>query len=283
MRLFAALRPRSEVTLAERVLSALVLGAAALLPASCASSIASQHLVTSEGRMAYARVDGAGGEQDLVLIHGTPATSASYSDLLERADELTVDSIIVVDRIGFGASEPTEVLTLEGHAKSIIELIDALELDDPIVVGHSYGGPVALKVGALADDRVGGLVILAGACDPEMDDSKWFRSFVDHLAFMLPRTWIVGNRELYHLNDENATMREQLDGITGVVSIVHGTHDLVCPHDDTIAYLEEQLVNAREVRVVSREWWGHNVHLTSLDEVVGEINHIAAGEETRAP
>ena len=58
-------------------------------------------------------------------------------------------------------------INLDTHITDIVALLEAEDLRDAIVVGHSYGGMVITGVGDRASDRVGHLVYL-DAANPRM-------------------------------------------------------------------------------------------------------------------
>jgi pimeloyl-ACP methyl ester carboxylesterase len=52
---------------------------------------------------------------------------------------------------------------LAGNARAVIDVLDARGISQAVLVGHSYGGGVALSAASLAPDRVEALVLLASA------------------------------------------------------------------------------------------------------------------------
>lgn len=66
---------------------------------------------------------------------------------------------VALDLPGFGSSpEPPEARGAAGYAELVAPVLD--ELDEPvIVVGHSFGGRVALKLAVAYPDRIGALVL----------------------------------------------------------------------------------------------------------------------------
>ncbi|MEM9347801.1 MAG: alpha/beta hydrolase [Planctomycetota bacterium] len=218
-----------------------------------------------------------GGDPDrgrVVFVHGAPADAGSWMRLLEQAALIEAAQLIAVDRLGYGNSMDGDELTLAGHAAAIEPLLAETNGSRPIIVGHSYGGPVALRIAIDYPEKVGGLVLVAGACDAYMKDSQWFRRLVNTVQIVVPEDWERANRELLALTDENRAMEPMLDRVSCPVVIVHGTWDGVCPHDSTVAYLQDRLVNAASVRVVSIERARHNLQLTHVDEVIEAINSI---------
>ncbi len=100
----------------------------------------------------------------VVLLHGNVVSLEDFnaSGLIER---LAVDHrVIVIDRPGYGHSErPRDRLwTQTAQAKFIHAALRKLNVERPIVVGHSMGAMVAVAMALEYPDDVGGLVLLGG-------------------------------------------------------------------------------------------------------------------------
>jgi pimeloyl-ACP methyl ester carboxylesterase len=69
--------------------------------------------------------------------------------------------VVNVDLRGHGASDaPDSDYTNEEMAGDLAWLADHLELDRPIMIGHSFGGSLSLFLASKQPGRVGGLVLL---------------------------------------------------------------------------------------------------------------------------
>jgi len=120
--------------------------------------------VTLPQGQVHAIVKGEG--PDLVMIHGANSNARDFSfDLIDRmADEFRV---IAFDRPGFGYSDRLgSPLSPMEQAERLQAAARVLEVNNPIVLGHSYGGAVALAWALSADDDVAGLTLLAPASHP---------------------------------------------------------------------------------------------------------------------
>jgi len=97
--------------------------------------------VTVGGKRLHYEIKGQG--PDLVLIHGA---SGSLRDLtFSLRDQLTDRyRVIAVDRPGLGHSDALEETSLLAQARFIKAGVAELGVTDPVVVGQSYGGSVAL-------------------------------------------------------------------------------------------------------------------------------------------
>jgi len=97
--------------------------------------------LTINGLRLHYEMDGTG--PDLVLIHGA---SGSLRDLTYGLRERLTDRyrVIAVDRPGLGHSDPLPEASLRAQALAIKSGLAQLGVTDPVVVGQSYGGAVAL-------------------------------------------------------------------------------------------------------------------------------------------
>jgi pimeloyl-ACP methyl ester carboxylesterase len=101
-----------------------------------------------------------GKEPTLVAIHGSATGAYALTVLAERlAPEVRV---IAFDLRGYGLSDkPPGSYHLERHAADVRELIAALNLHRPVLLGFSLGGAIA-AIAASANARLGGLILLDG-------------------------------------------------------------------------------------------------------------------------
>jgi len=95
---------------------------------------------------------------DLVLLHGQPGLGSDWRQVIE----LLPDGIRAVspDRPGHGASRLAGG-GFDVSAGEVLRDLDARGVRRAVLVGHSYGGGVALTVAARAPERVEALVLLA--------------------------------------------------------------------------------------------------------------------------
>ncbi len=98
----------------------------------------------------------------LLLIHGLGSSMRTFThSMLDRlAGEFRV---ILMERPGSGEStrEPRACARVRSQAETVSDFIRVLELDRPVLVGHSLGGAVALAVALEHPEQVGGLALVA--------------------------------------------------------------------------------------------------------------------------
>lgn len=106
-------------------------------------------------------LDWEGGGQPLLLLHGL-SSNARIWDLV--APHLSPRfRVIALDQRGHGLSDkPDDGYSFEDVGSDLADFINALPLERPLIVGHSWGGNVALQFAADRPDHVSGLVLVDG-------------------------------------------------------------------------------------------------------------------------
>ncbi len=116
------------------------------------------YLTTSWGEMAYADSGGTG--IPLLFLHGTGCDSEDWQSVIDNLP--SNQRCITLDFRGHGqSSTPNKAFTISNLADDVLKLVDFIEIDKIILVGHSLGGMVAIAV-ARSLSNVVGLVLLEG-------------------------------------------------------------------------------------------------------------------------
>lgn len=96
-------------------------------------------------------------DNTVILIHGWGSFSKSLSLI---KDEL-IDSynVLLMDLKGFGKSKLNKVYHLDDYCFDIKNLLDKLKIENPIGIGHSFGGKVLMRYQELFPIK--GLLLIA--------------------------------------------------------------------------------------------------------------------------
>lgn len=125
-----------------------------------------------------------GADPPLLWLHGWQCSSTG--ELLPAAVQqpLRGRRSLLIDFLGHGYSDrpPKFGYTLTDHARTIVDVIDALGLSACGLVGHSMGGGVAAHVAAARRDVVSFLVMAEGFIDAEGElmDGQTEDQFAEH-------------------------------------------------------------------------------------------------------
>ena len=104
------------------------------------------------------------GSRALVLIHGM---GGRWQHWLETIPFLAQHGrVLALDLPGFGHSElPAGGISLDGYADTAAALCRAVDVEQAVVLGHSMGGPIALRFATRHEDLTEAIVLVAGATD----------------------------------------------------------------------------------------------------------------------
>src|SRR5205085_7444234 len=129
---------------------------------------------TFEATGEFVSVDGlnlhyvsAGSGRPVVLIHGNPGSHQDY--MLGMFDKLSRSfHVVAFDRPGHGYSERHDSVTttVEVQAQLIRDALRKLSIEKPVIVGHSWGGSLALAAAVAYQKELSGIVLLAPAAYP---------------------------------------------------------------------------------------------------------------------
>jgi pimeloyl-ACP methyl ester carboxylesterase len=145
---------------------------------------------TVTGRYLHLDVDGvshriyveeAGQGVPLLCLHTAGSDTRQFRGLLNDDEVLASCRVITFDLPYHGKSSPPEgwqngeyALTAAQYERIVVAMIDALELDRPIVMGCSIGGRLVLYLAADFYDKVGGIIGLqSGGHVDSYYDIEW--------------------------------------------------------------------------------------------------------------
>ena len=117
------------------------------------------------------------GNAPVVLIHGSSGSSADMELAFFDAFPDDID-LYAFDRPGIGWSKtklsPLEMSNPMKQAEAIHMAVKKLKLDKPIIVGHSWGGAVAIAYAKQFGNEISGAVSLAGVAYPWKGPYGWY-------------------------------------------------------------------------------------------------------------
>jgi pimeloyl-ACP methyl ester carboxylesterase len=116
----------------------------------------------------------AGSGPPVVLIHGNPGSYHDYTlAVVERLSRSY--RVVAFDRPGHGYSGRPDSgqTTVEVQALIVREALQKLSLQNPVLVGHSWGGSLALAAAVAYGNDLAGMVLLAPAAYPSVSIEWW--------------------------------------------------------------------------------------------------------------
>ena len=223
------------------------------------------------------------GKKDVVLLHGWGQNIQMMNPIGEKLQKS--NKITIVDLPGFGESdEPKEELDIYDYADILKELLDKLKIKKPILIGHSFGGRIAIIYGSKYD--VERIVLLGAPCvrsdkEPSMKVkvlktlkkvpglSKLENFAKNHIGSPDYKNASVMMKKIL-VNTVNEDLSECAKKITVPTLLIWGTEDVDAPLEDA-KKLEELLVDGG---LVTYEGGTHYTYLEFLIPVCNVIKEF---------
>ena len=127
--------------------------------------------MSGSSKLLHHERSGAGGPPPLVFVHGFGCALSDWR--LQRGSLQHEYETLACDLPGHGASDPPRggAPSIDGCARAVVEMLDALDLPPAVLTGHSLGCRVVMQARIEAPERVAGLVLVdgsrIGSGDPE--------------------------------------------------------------------------------------------------------------------
>jgi pimeloyl-ACP methyl ester carboxylesterase len=116
-----------------------------------------KYLELKVGRLFYTF---SGQGKTIVFLHGWGQNFSTFSRLIPHLENNF--SILGIDLFGFGMSdEPLFPLSLDDYVESVKLLFQELKIENPILIGHSFGGRIAIRYAAR--NPLSGLILISSA------------------------------------------------------------------------------------------------------------------------
>jgi pimeloyl-ACP methyl ester carboxylesterase len=178
----------------------------------------------------------------IVFIHGTPGRAGVWRE--QFANALPNANLIAYDRPGFGASTPVAWHPhLTQQVEALTNLLAAAGITNRVLlVGHSYGGPIALLAALRHPDRIAGALLIGGDVSPKLEKMLWIQYAADSplLEWLVPRSLRQCNREILAAPHDLEELQNRLSELSVPVVMLHGTRDGLVQVDN-VAWLESRL------------------------------------------
>jgi pimeloyl-ACP methyl ester carboxylesterase len=119
-----------------------------------------------------------GGTGRPVMFVGCYLTGHVYDNIAPKLTDRF--RVYAITRRGVGASDhPATGYSPQRRADDVLDVIEALKLQKPILIGNSCGGDILHTLGARNPDRLGGLMYLDAAEDPTLGAADYEQVPVD--------------------------------------------------------------------------------------------------------
>lgn len=209
-----------------------------------------------------------------MFLHGWGGSASAFLFVAKR---LAGYKSIVVDFSEFGDSEePKRPYTVRDYAEETIALLEEEGESRVTVVGHSFGGRVAMEIAVLRPDLVRSLVLVDSAgLKPRRKPSYYFRVYLHKLLVRLGFKGLKGSKDYRVLSPvmretfKNVVSYDQsgiLCDITCPTAIFWGREDRVTP-----LYMAKKLKRGIKGSEIFLLGGGHFAYVDDADKFVSVL------------
>lgn len=148
------------------------------------------------------------GAPALVFVHGWSIDRSYWSN---QMDSFGSDhQVVAIDLAGHGESGlEREEWTMESYAGDVVAVIEALDLQDVVLIGHSMSGLVVSEAGRLLGDRVRALIAVDTLHDvQEVYPEEQVAGFIGALEADFPTTTEGFVRSMFPAGADTALVAE---------------------------------------------------------------------------
>ncbi len=180
-----------------------------------------------------------GNGESIVLLHGWLQTKEVFDHLISHLEQhFTVYSL---DLLGFGKSSmPKEGLSIKDYAEKLHHFFKEHNLDDAILLGHSFGGRIAIKYSSMY--HVKKLILIGSA------GIKQKRSL-----YVLSKIWLYKFFKIFKIKLQ-------------VGSNDYKNLNKVMQHTMSLALKEDQRIDMKKITAPTLIVWGSDDDVTKLKD-----------------
>ncbi len=222
----------------------------------------------------------------LVLVHGAGGSRLDWPPQLRRLDGVRV---IALDLPGHDRSAPPGRTDTLDYARAVIALLDALDIRQAVIAGHSMGGAIAQQIALHVPERAAGLILIATGSKLPVDPALPQR-IIDEpertIDWIVERSWgpeAAGDMRALsrdrlrkmppailrgdYVACQRFDVRDQLDQIAVPTLVIGSAGDNMVPLKFSITLAER----IPRVTLVTLDGAGHMIPLERPDAVAGAV------------
>lgn len=166
----------------------------------------------------------------VVIVTGTPSWSEYWAPTIAGLPDTR--ELIVADRPGFRTSEPEDaVRDLAKQADALAPMLEAREGQRVLLVGQSFGAPVATLMAQRYPDRVDAILLVSAYFGDRGPTARRMFGAGRLVQGLLPRDLRNSIVEVSAQREQLPAVFEALDGLSQPIVFIHGDDDTFVPLD----------------------------------------------------
>lgn len=179
----------------------------------------------------------------LLFIHGAIGSLLDFKSLITDFEMKEKYNMISFDRPNYGdIYDKNYIHKISFESEIVLDLLNEYDSDvENILVGYSYGGPIAGL--AQFDERISKTVLVAPAVDPESEVVPFLISFYKnkYTRFLVPGVWQEASKEKLKHVDDLKELKKIWELIDKPIIHIQGVDDSLVPYVGTSKFLQKNI------------------------------------------
>lgn len=181
---------------------------------------------TSQGEVFGVQI-GKKGAPRFLFIHGSPGHLGAWEKVISESDLLEKYEMLFIDRPGYRNSTFAGA-TLSNQSNALQSTVQAF-CRPCTVVGHSYGGALAMQLGVDYPNRINKVISISGTIASIHQYPRWYNrlAMLPVISYLLPQSWVTSNNEMLSLSKDLEILLPKLSDLKIPVAFFQGGADLL--------------------------------------------------------
>lgn len=200
----------------------------------------------------------------IVFIHGSIGSALDFKSYLLDNDLNEKANLISYDRVGYGIHQTGNVQeSIAFEMELLHNLLRGLDKKSIILVGYSYGGPIALA----SKNEYKKIVLLAPAVYSKAEYMPWALNLYKWkiTRWLLPKIWKAASKEKLSHKSDLLNFESKWNENPSKILSIHGDHDWIVPIENSF-YLKKKF-SSQQFELVTLNNAGHGLVWSNFDEI----------------
>jgi len=209
----------------------------------------------------------------ICFLHGAPGAWNAFETYLLDSLLQSEAQLISIDRLGYGYSDYGNVeYSIIEQSASVEAVLNQFEYDSLLLVGHSYGGPIAGYLASQNPDKLIATLMLAPVIDPDGEKLFWFNGILENgiIKRFLPGFLNVSNTEKMTHARALEEIEDDWQKIGKPIVHMHCEDDWIAPYKENVDFSKNH-INPKYLSLETWDGAGHLIPFNSFDIVKGKI------------
>lgn len=204
----------------------------------------------------------------LVFVHGAIGSAIDFKRYMADSLMRARFNMVSYDRIGYNYNDETLAQkSLKFEVEMLKDFIKKLNPKKTILVGYSYGGPIALAV----KEKYKQIVLLAPAVHSKVESIPFMLNFYKWriTRWLVPRVWKSASVEKITHKFELQKYEQNWKINPSQIISIHGDSDGIVPYENSL-FLEKQFpVNQFTLKIINKA--GHSLIWSNFEFIKNEF------------